>query len=38
MFQSEFDVEAFMVRGISLGKGFWVVDTRRASVRKWLKR
>ena len=28
----------FMVRGISLGNGFWVVNTLRAPVRKRIKR
>ena len=33
----EFDIAVFMVRGISLGKRFWVVSTWRAPVRKRLK-
>ena len=36
--QRDFDVAVFMVRGISLGNGFWVVNTWRAPVRKRLKR
>ena len=34
----ELDVAVFMVRGISLGKRFWVVSTWRALVWKRLKR
>ena len=34
---SEFVVAIFMVRGISLGKSFWVVNTWRAPVRTRLK-
>ena len=33
----EFDVAFFMVRGISLRKSFWMVNTWRTSVRKRLK-
>ena len=33
----ELDVAVFMVRGILLGKSFWVVNTWRAPVRKRLK-
>ena len=36
--ERELYVAVLMVRGISLGKGFQVINTRRAQVRKWLKR
>ena len=35
--KKEFGVAIFMVRGISLGKGLWVVNNRRAPVHKQLK-
>ena len=38
VFKKKFIVAIFMVRGISLGKSFWVVNTWRAPVWKWLKR
>ena len=34
----EFNVVVFIARGISLGKGFWAVNTWPALVRKRLKR
>ena len=34
----EFYVAIFMITGILIGKSFWVVNTWRAPVRKWLKR
>ena len=36
--QREFDVAVFMVRGILLGNGFWVVNTWQAPVLKRFKR
>ena len=34
----EFDVAVFIVRGISLGKVFLVMNTSRAPALKWLER